>query len=340
MDVDALVTTNLALVGHLAREASARLPRHLDTDDLVGAGALALVQAAHSFDPGLGVPFARFATTRVRGAMIDQMRQRDWATRSVRSRARTLTTVTEELTRGLQRTPTEAELAAASGMSVAEVRQVAQSTDRASLLSLDPVAADDEGLGAALADAGPRPDEVLVAAERVGYLRDALAELPGRTRMVVTGYYLENRQLTELAEELGVTQSRASQLRAEGLELLREALSRLLTDDARAGAGGYGRDEPREVAEGPRDGTPDEARDGVRARRREAYVQAVAERSSVRQRADVQAYLDGMALRAPQGPGPRQYPPQHPPQDPAPREHAPTQTLRRASGAGVHPLGA
>jgi RNA polymerase sigma factor FliA len=281
--VDELVTANLALVGHVARETAARLPRHLDTDDLVGAGALALVQAAHAFDPTLGVPFARFASTRVRGAMIDQMRQRDWATRSVRSRARSLAAVTEELTRALQRTPTEAELAAASGMSETEVRGIAQGTDRATLLSLDPLAADDEGLGASLTDSSPRPDEALLAAERIGYLRDAIAELPERTRRVVAGYYLENKQLTELADELGVTQSRASQLRSEGLELMKGALTALLSDDARAGA--------------------DASTDGVKARRREAYVAAVANRSTVRDRSDVQAYLSGAALGSGVSPG-------------------------------------
>ena len=122
-------------------------------------------------------------------------------------------------------------------------------------------------------DHSPRPEEALVAAERVGYLRDAIAELPERVRLVVTGYYLEHRPLTELADELGVTQSRASQLRAEGLDLLQEALSKLLSDDARAGEGAL--DEP----------------DGVRARRRDAYVAAVAKRSTIRGRADVQAYL-------------------------------------------------
>ena len=279
--VEELVTSHLPLVGHIAREAAARLPRHLDTDDLSGAGALALVQAAQSFDPTLGVPFARFAATRIRGAMIDQMRQRDWATRSVRSRARALAAVTEELTRALSRMPTVAELAAASGLSEVEVRQVHEGTDRAALLSLDPLASDDDGLGAHLVDHSPRPEDALVAAERAGYLRDAIAELPERVRTVVVGYYLEHRPLTELAEELGVTQSRASQLRAEGLDLLREALSKLLSDDARAGAGA------------------DDATDGVRARRRDAYVAAVAKRSTIRGRADVQAYLDGAALSAP-----------------------------------------
>lgn len=278
------------------REAAARLPRHLDTDDLYGAGALALVQAARSFDESLGVPFARFASTRVRGAMIDQMRQRDWATRSVRSRARALNTVSEELTKALHRVPTAAELAAAGGMTEQEVRQVLQGTDRAALLSLDPLTADDEGLGAGLVDASPRPDEALVAAERIGYLRDAIAELPERARLVVTGYYLENRQLTELAEELGVTQSRASQLRAEGLDLLHEALSRLLTDDAHAGAGASADRQPGSRTGAP--GGPAGEPDGVRARRREAYVSAVSRRSTVRDRADVQAYLSGAALHA------------------------------------------
>jgi RNA polymerase sigma factor for flagellar operon FliA len=277
--VEELVTAHLALVGHLAREAASKLPRHLDTDDLFGAGSLALVQAAQSFDPTLGVPFARFASTRIRGAMIDQMRQRDWATRSVRSRARALAAVMEELTKALHRTPTDAELAVAGGMTQQEVRAVLQGTDRAALLSLDPLSSDDDGLGSALVDASPRPDEALVAAERVGYLRDAIAELPERARHVVIGYYLENRQLTELADELGVTQSRASQLRAEALDLLHEALTRLLTDDSR-------------VPKMPAAADPD----GVRARRREAYVQAVAKRSGVRDRADVQAYLDGAAL--------------------------------------------
>lgn len=277
--VEALVTAHLPLVGHIAREAASRLPRHLDTDDLYGAGALALVQAAQSFDATLGVPFARFAATRIRGAMIDQMRQRDWATRSVRSRARALAAVTEELTRALNRMPTDAELAAASGLSETEVRQVHEGTDRAALLSLDPLASDDEGLAAHLVDHSPRPDDALVAAERSGYLRDAIAELPERVRTVVVGYYLEHRPLTELAEELGVTQSRASQLRAEGLDLLREALSKLLTEESRAGS-------------------LDTEPDGVRARRRDAYVAAVAKRSTIRGRADVQAYLDGAGLMA------------------------------------------
>ncbi|GAB6899869.1 sigma-70 family RNA polymerase sigma factor [Kineosporia succinea] len=273
-EVEALVREHLPLVGYIARETSSRLPRHLDSDDLTGAGALALVQAAQSFDPSLGVPFARFANTRIRGAMIDQMRQRDWATRSLRSRARALAATSEALTVALGRTPVDSELAAASGLTESEIGEIRGGQDRASLLSLDSFTPEGEGLAATLRDPAPQPEDALVAAERVGYLRDAIAELPDRLRKVVSGYYLESRPLTELATELNVTQSRVSQLRAEGLELLREALSRLLEADAKAGAGAVT--------------NPSQ---GARGRRRDAYVDAVARRSTVKRRVDVGRYL-------------------------------------------------
>jgi RNA polymerase sigma factor for flagellar operon FliA len=277
-EIEAMVTEQLPLVGYIARETAARLPRHLGTDDLAGAGALALVQAAHAFDAAQGVPFARFAAPRIRGAMIDHMRQRDWATRSLRSRARALAGTVETLVGALGRQPSEGELASACGLSEAEVRQVRAGTDRAALLSLDPTGPDGDGLAASVPDSAPRPEEALIAAERLGYLRDAIAELPDRLRRVVTAYYLDQRPLLEIADELGVTQSRASQLRAEGLALMREALTTLLGDDERVG-------EP--AAEPP----PDPG--GVRARRRSAYVDAVARRSDPAGRADVQGYLDG-----------------------------------------------
>jgi RNA polymerase sigma factor for flagellar operon FliA len=277
-EVEALVREHLPLVGYIARETSSRLPRHLDSDDLTGAGALALVQAAQSFDPSLGVPFARFANTRIRGAMIDQMRQRDWATRSLRSRARALAATSEALTVALGRTPVDSELAAASGLTEGEIGEIRGGQDRASLLSLDSFTPEGEGLAATLRDPAPQPEDALVAAERVGYLRDAIAELPERLRMVVSGYYLEQRPLTELATELKVTQSRVSQLRAEGLELLREALSRLLEADARAGTvGGVN--------------ASDRNAQGARGRRRDAYVDAVSRRSTVKNRVDVGRYL-------------------------------------------------
>ena len=87
-DTDQLVTTNIALVGHLVRESMSRLPGHVHRDDLTSAGMTALVQAARSWDPERGVPFVRYASTRIRGAILDELRGIDWASRSVRRRAR------------------------------------------------------------------------------------------------------------------------------------------------------------------------------------------------------------------------------------------------------------
>ena len=88
VDADALVTSHMALVGHLVRETMSRLPAHVNRDDLTSAGLAALVQASRSYDEERGVPFTRYATTRIRGAILDELRGIDWASRSVRRRAR------------------------------------------------------------------------------------------------------------------------------------------------------------------------------------------------------------------------------------------------------------
>jgi RNA polymerase sigma factor for flagellar operon FliA len=190
--VEALVTSHLALVGHLTRETAARMPRHLGTDDLAGAGALALVQAAHAFDHSLGVPFARFAAARIRGAMIDQMRQRTGRpaqSRSAPRRGRRLGGVAG----ALHRQPTDAELAAASGLTGPGAGGASgYGPGRCSASTrwrpMTPVWVPPRGRFAA-----PRGGRV--AAERIR-LRDAIAELPERLRHVVTAYYLQQRPLT------------------------------------------------------------------------------------------------------------------------------------------------
>ncbi|MDQ1293672.1 MAG: polymerase sigma factor FliA [Actinomycetota bacterium] len=214
------------------------------------------------------------------------MRQRDWATRSLRTRAKALDALVEELTGTLHRAPTDTELAAASGLSEAEVRHVHHGAQTASLLSLNPLIEAGEGNTGPLQDGSLIPEEALIAAERSGYLRDAIAELPERSRFVVSGYYLEHRPLHDLATELGITPSRASQLRSEGLDLLREALDHLLGEHPHTTAPQNTDQNPGQNPAGP----------GPRTRRREAYVEAVERRSSTRTRANVQAYLDGTGL--------------------------------------------
>jgi RNA polymerase sigma factor FliA len=133
---DDLVRSHLPLVGHLVREMLGRLPAHVAREDLVSAGMAALAGAARSFDPGRGIPFGSFATTRIRGALLDELRGLDWASRSVRARARRVDSAQQELTATLGRTPTSTELAEALGVAVDELKTIGEDVQRAVVLSL------------------------------------------------------------------------------------------------------------------------------------------------------------------------------------------------------------
>jgi RNA polymerase sigma factor for flagellar operon FliA len=219
---DTLVEQNLALVGHLVRETMTRLPAHVNRDDLTSAGMITLVLSARSFEEGRGVPFARFAAIRIRGALLDELRNMDWASRSVRSRARELESVRSHLIAALGRSPRPAELANTLGVSAAELSSIDADVQRASVLSLQGFAPE---TGAALMpDTQPGPEQLIVDREQIGYLHDAIEELPERLRFVVKSYFFEQRQMSDIAVELGVTESRISQLRAEALKLLRHGM--------------------------------------------------------------------------------------------------------------------
>jgi RNA polymerase sigma factor for flagellar operon FliA len=222
LSADQLVEQNLPLVGHLVRETMTRLPAHVNRDDLISAGMTALVLSARGYEEGRGVPFARFAAIRIRGALLDELRNMDWASRSVRSRARELETVRSSLTAAMGRSPRPDELANAMGVSAAELSSIDADVQRASVLSLQGFAPE---TGAALMpDAQRGPEQLIVDREQLGFLHDAIEELPERLRYVVRCYFFEQRQMSDIAAELGVTESRISQLRAEALKLLRHGM--------------------------------------------------------------------------------------------------------------------
>jgi RNA polymerase sigma factor for flagellar operon FliA len=217
-----LVREHLGLVQDVLLKVGRRLPTHVDRDDLYGAGAEALVDAGRRFDAGRGVDFPAFAAKRVRGAMLDELRRWDWAVRSVRTENRRRTVATEALEAELGREPRAAEVAAALGVTVDQLHCTEFASARAKVDSLQ----DLDAMGVHGLDASAMtPPDVLVEREVHRYLRDALDELPERERHTVAGYFLHERPMRELATELGVTESRVSQLRKRGLALLRESLA-------------------------------------------------------------------------------------------------------------------
>jgi RNA polymerase sigma factor FliA len=266
------VRAHMPLVGHLVREMLARVPAHVNRDDLLSAGYAALVGAARGFDEERGVPFARFAANRVRGALLDELRGLDWASRSVRRRARYNDTARQELTAELGRTPTIGEVAVRMGCRVEDIESADDDVQRAVVFSL-------QGFATAAADdmvtePSPGPEELLIRRERIGYLRHAIDALPDRLRAVVTGYFFEERPMAQIATELGVTESRVSQLRAEALCLLRDGMNAHLEAPA-----------------------AEKVKDGCVTRRRAAYYDSIATRGSLSSRLAV-TDLDGLPVAA------------------------------------------
>lgn len=227
-ELDELVTRSLPLVRSIVAGMAHHYPRHCDRDELVAAGTFGLVEAARRFDSAKGVPFERWAALRIRGAVVDAVRALDFAPRALRAAARDLATVRESLQGQLGRTPSHDELAAAMGMPVAALVALERRVHGSTVLSLDAPTSAGEGdttLSAIVLQTGGDPLEELERRERESYVHDALASLPKRLRVVLVGYFLEGRTSAELAADLGVTESRISQLRTEALTLVREGLA-------------------------------------------------------------------------------------------------------------------
>ncbi len=224
-----LIEMNLPLVKHIVFQVAVHFPRHVDRDDLARAGALGLVEAARRYDESRGVPFERFAAQRIRGAILDSVRAADWAPRSVRNLARKLEGTEQRLATEFGRIPTREEMAEALGMSRNELHRLQDRMFRSVVLALEHETTDEVEKDLTLVDvlvdhSSIEPSNELEIRELHSYLRDAISLLPERHRLVVIGYFLEGRTSQDLADFLGVTESRISQLRSESLLMLKEGI--------------------------------------------------------------------------------------------------------------------
>jgi RNA polymerase sigma factor for flagellar operon FliA len=269
-DQERLVHDHLPLVQRAVSDLSGRLPGHVRRDELYSAAMLGLAQAARSFDLGRGIAFERHAGNRIRGALLDELRGADWASRSVRSRARQLQRAADDLTSRLGRSPTPAQLALALGVEVEAVLRLLDDIHRATVLHYDSIV--DQGGEELLPRGDDPPEALLLRRELHAYLIDAVLALPERLRRVVIASFFEERPMLQIAAELGVTESRVSQLRAEALELLRDGLNAHLDPEA----------------------LPPEPRpNGRPARRRAAYYAAIAAASDYRGRLAAERHPSG-----------------------------------------------
>ncbi len=238
--VDALVTEHLPLCSFAVNAVASRisLPAHVSREDLLSCAKVALVEVARRFDPTAGATFATYALPRLQGAVLDELRSGDWASRSVRAAARRTDAASDALTISLGRPPTREELAESLGMRQGELDALQVDVHRAVMVSIDAESGSEGGGGLDLPDPGESPERAVLRVERGRYLQQAITELPDRLDEVIERNFFGGESLTEIAEVLGVTLSRVSQMRARALTLLHAAMSEVWEGQAVPADGG------------------------------------------------------------------------------------------------------
>ena len=224
-----LLDRYLGLVHHVAREIGARTPA-VEVEELVSAGTIGLVRALDSFDLSRGLAFSTYAVRRIRGAILDDLRSRDWTPRSVRAKNRKLLAMTAALQGRLGRAPEPREIAAALEIDLETYWQWRGAADGGVMVSFEGAAMPSSRSALTLEETindpnAPLPGQELAQREEVQGLRRAITRLPEKERIVLSMYYYEELNLRQIAEVLHVTESRVSQIRTQALRRLRERLT-------------------------------------------------------------------------------------------------------------------
>jgi RNA polymerase sigma factor for flagellar operon FliA len=232
-----LVVAYSPLVKYVAGRMSSGLPAHVEEADLISYGLLGLINAIERFDLTREIKFETYAITRIKGAIIDELRALDWVPRSVRARAREIEKAHAKLEHQLHRTPTDDEMARELKISTTEFQDALVKISTSTVVALDELWAvsDSSGDAVSLLDTlqdpdAPDPEQLLAQSEVKDRLADAIAALPEREKLVIALYYYENLTLREIGEVLGVTESRISQLHTKAVLRLK---SRLQGDNLR-----------------------------------------------------------------------------------------------------------
>jgi RNA polymerase sigma factor FliA len=223
---DKVVLEHLPLVKAIAVRVHENLPVHVDVDDLVHAGILGLFDAANKYNPEKQVAFSSYAKHRIKGAILDSLRQLDWASRDLRRRHKQVEEATRELSSVLQRTPTESEVAEKLGVDVERWRQMMLDLRSVGLISASSRAADQEELPAPDFPSKPetQPDSMCAREQLRSVLGDAMKALPERYQKVVVLYYTNEMTMKEIGGVLGINESRVSQIHKSALEKMAAVL--------------------------------------------------------------------------------------------------------------------
>jgi RNA polymerase sigma factor for flagellar operon FliA len=221
------------LVKYVVERLAVGLPKNVDHADLRSAGVLGLLDAYDKFDPKKGTKFETYAVWRIKGAVLDQLRALDWASRSVRRKAREVEASMRRLDQRLGRQASEEEIAKEAKMPLCDYHRLMDQVRGAVLLSLDEVRAPEDGDSLGLADVieDPSTPDVLARIEEEEtrqVLLETLNQLPEQERLVVALYYYEHMTLREIGLTLGISESRVSQVHSRAVQRLKGRVKRAL----------------------------------------------------------------------------------------------------------------
>ena len=227
-----LVMAYAPLVKYVAGRMASGLPSHVEEGDLISYGLIGLINAIERFELEREIKFETYAITRIKGAIIDELRAQDWVPRSVRARAREIERANQKLEHKLQRAPTDEEMARELGMEVGDFQDALLQISNSSIAALDELwsVGDASGDQVSLLDTlqdenAPDPSAVMDQTDLRDRVAEAISRLPEREKLVIALYYYENLTLREIGEVLGVTESRVSQLHTKAVLRLRGRLT-------------------------------------------------------------------------------------------------------------------
>ncbi len=230
-----LISEHVRLVHHIVGRIGAHLPENVDREDLISAGILGLIKAIDRYDAQHGAKLATYASSVIRGEVMESLRSKDWAPRSVRRKARELAKVAAALEYRLGRPPAGDELADAMGMDIDDYHRLLEETSSATLLSLEEaLSVGDEDRDNEAADVDPWDDfgDPALQMEEEDVKRvliEAVDRLPDREKQVIGLYYQDELTLKEIGEVLGVTESRICQIHSQAISRLRGIAARELS---------------------------------------------------------------------------------------------------------------
>ncbi len=222
-----LILNYAPLVKFVAGRVASGLPQSVDQADLVSYGVFGLIDAIDKFEPERGWKFETYAISRIKGAIIDELRSIDWVPRSIRNKAREVERAYSKLEAELHRTPEESEVAKEIGVTEAELQQILSQISYVGVVALDEVVGGGEQgsggttVGDMVAGSVGDPVAAFEVEEMKHILADAINRMPERERLVLTLYYYEGLTLAEIGEVLEVTESRVCQIHTKAILQLR-----------------------------------------------------------------------------------------------------------------------